>query len=252
MKYRHAFTLIELLVVISIIALLISILLPALGAARRAAQDAQCLSNQRGHGIGFTGFALENKDLLPYGYYSIPDASEPTGFRQSDWMLTISGYMTGIDANYQDGDKTVETFACPRAALPQGSKHYSAHPVLVPTLGFGAPDDRVRISSQKRTSEIMLSTDGAQLPSLGGDAEANARNMYDYDNLGDSSRWYYRRNAADNDESAYEGPNVDSAEGAGTLRWRHGTDNALNVLFVDGHVEVRKSGALLNRNLRID
>lgn len=61
-----AFTLIELLVVISIIALLIGILLPALGAARKSARGSQNLSNLRQIGIGVNAYAAERRGYLPY------------------------------------------------------------------------------------------------------------------------------------------------------------------------------------------
>ncbi|WP_428387660.1 type II secretion system protein [Mucisphaera sp.] len=76
MKHKtHAFTLIELLVVISIIALLIGILLPALGAARLTAKRLADSSNLRQFVVANTALAVDND-----GRYAHPD----TNFQPAD------------------------------------------------------------------------------------------------------------------------------------------------------------------------
>ena len=75
MDKRHAFTLIELLVVIAIIAVLASMLLPALGKAREKARQSQCAGNLRHIGLASLLYVGDNDDRMPVAL--VWDAGSP-------------------------------------------------------------------------------------------------------------------------------------------------------------------------------
>ncbi len=168
MKIRKAgFTLIELLVVISIIALLVGILLPALGAARKSAQSMQCLSNLRQIGIGTTAYAFASEDQLPPAWVSTNQPGWDTD--GTDWPVLINAYITGSgNTGYSTGgdENNTKAFECPSALVEGGRLHYSASRLLFPIIVWPSTDPRqlplYKTASAVRTSEVLMIADGAQ------------------------------------------------------------------------------------------
>ncbi len=106
-RKRSGFTLIELLVVVSIIALLISILLPAIGEVRRNARISNCTSNMKQHSTGMHNFAAANNDELPNAPKSPGGTLETllgpkgsTSYRHAGEDFAVNGFEWGAEGLY--------------------------------------------------------------------------------------------------------------------------------------------------------
>src|SRR6478609_5289089 len=152
---KAGFTLVELLVVISIIALLIALLLPAIQKVRAAAARTQCQNNLKQLGIAVlnfesnVGFLPANRNILGVQGAELeewlrPGANEPDGDEDSgpNWAVFLLPYL-GEKAIYDIWDMkkdyalqsikaiqcTVPTYFCPSRRTPGGlSTTYSTRP----------------------------------------------------------------------------------------------------------------------------
>ncbi len=96
----RAFTLIELLVVICIIAVLISIALPALASSREAARRVKCLANLKGIGVGIELYLNDYKRVFPYVLPFTDDSSS----KNDKSLLELMGNYVEAATPYKDAD----------------------------------------------------------------------------------------------------------------------------------------------------
>jgi len=94
MKVARGFTLIELLVVIAVIAVLLAILLPALGLARMHAKRVASASNLRQIGMAMELYTQDNRGFFPESSHGLTGQAA----RQRSWIFTLSPYVGDVNA----------------------------------------------------------------------------------------------------------------------------------------------------------
>ena len=201
-RTNKGFTLIELLVVISIIALLIGILLPALGAARRTARKMKGTTQVRGLVQSMVTFASGNGERFP-GLDSKGRILENTDFdtglsghgatnEARFWVMLNNNAFTGeyiispseTKTEWTTGDITDENYSFALLNIDDGSQTYTATgtPPKMPR-----PNMTTRISGWKAEifSQAALISDRARRQS----GDSNYEDIYSVHTSADSKKW---------------------------------------------------------------
>jgi len=159
---RAAFTLVELLVVVAVVALLLGILLPALGQARELARRSVCLSNLRQVHVAYFAYADLNEDRAPIGYRK--GTKQWNSMIYSGWprsyvlfgLLRRAGLMDEPDAYFcpseRDPQFQFDTESNPWPPGPEGASSDNVYAGYASRPAVDIPDD--------------LDTPGFSLPKL--------------------------------------------------------------------------------------
>lgn len=221
------FTLIELLVVIAIIAILASMLLPALNQARTKAKDIKCTSNLKQIATYLSVYIDGNNGVIPAPNCNLTLPPNYAG-KWQDMLMQLSSPGTKVEDNCylnKAGGKWLpkEPFACPSSEsfdIKPSNRHYGINAAFIGTSSCGYA------SLHNATRKMNINR--IKSPSL-------RAALFDIDRWG---------SYPDPSAGAYTELVEVNANGSG--HWRHLNNSGLNVAFADGHVESRKNDSIPN------
>jgi len=212
---RQAFTLVELLVVIGIIAVLISILLPALSKARVAALQTQCLSRHRQIMLALVQYTQDNDGWGPASSETIPagkDPQYPTSAVNIRWQnLNRLGRYLGNRSYKSDTTNTTMELYCP--VYKQAPVSYNSDDLGIGinirygNKWFRDQNGRIKFTTVKNASDVITFAD--------------VYSGYCWE------KYYF------NENSPY---NSLGGNGTGMVEYRHGLNTVVS--FADGHSSV--------------